>query len=111
MGLTLDDVFVRVSRNYAQLRRAVDAAGRALAKQPYETFVALGADLSFSETVNGAAVLFVADIYRIDTDGTLYVSVELETELSTPFRIKPGMVFKKLKDESAYVLKSHYSPR
>ena len=105
-GITrLDDLLVRFSRNYAFLRRAVDSAGRALAKQPYESFLEPGAELSFSELVDGTEVRFAVDIFRADTDGTLWVYVDVDAKLSTPLRLRPSFVFRKLRDGTAYLMR------
>jgi len=103
----IDSWLVRLSRNYALLRRAVDSAGTALAKQPYETFLQPGADLAFAEFVDGVEVHFTADIYRVDTDGTMWVAVDATAQVGTPLRIRPVYVFKKLPDGRAFRLRSY----
>jgi hypothetical protein len=104
--MIVDAWLVRLSRNYAFLRRAVDSAGSALAKQPYESFLQPGTELSFAEFIDGVEVHFSADIYRVDTDGTLWVAVDAAAQLSTPLRIRPVYVFKKLPDGRAFRLRS-----
>jgi len=101
----LDTWLVRWSTNYALLRRAVDAAGRALAKRPYESFLEPGEQLSFSELVNGVEVHFAVELFRVDTDGTLWVFVGTEADLPTPLRIRPWVVFRKLRDGTAFMLR------
>ncbi len=103
--MRLDDLLVRWSANYAFLRRAVDSAGRALAARSHESFLQPGEELSFAEFVDGIEVYFTVDVYRIDRDGTLWVCVDVDAELSTPLAIKPSFVFRKLTDETAYAVK------
>lgn len=59
-------------------------------------------ELSFSEFVDGTEVRFAIDIFRADTDGTLWVYVEAHADLSIPFRLRPSFVFRKLRDGTAY---------
>ena len=101
----LEDLLIRLSRNYAFLYRAVDSAGRALAKQPYESFLEPGVELSFSEMVDGTAVRFAVDVYRADSDGTLWVHVHADSTLATPLRMRPSFVFRKLTDGTAYIVR------
>jgi len=50
-------------------------------------------------------VRYVVDVYRGDTDGTLWVYVEIETSLPTPLRLKPSFVFRKLRDGTAFAIR------
>ena len=100
----LDRLLVRFSRNYALLRRAVDSAGRALAKRPYDSFLQPGEELSFSELVDDVEVHFGVEIFREDNGGVLWVYVNAQTDLPTPLLIKPSFVFRKLPDGRAYVV-------
>ena len=100
----LDRLLVRFSRNYALLRRAVDSAGRALAKRPYDSFLQPGEELSFSELVDEVEVHFGVEIFREDNGGVLWVYVNAQTDLPTPLLIKPSFVFRKLPDGRAYVV-------
>ncbi|PWT76997.1 MAG: hypothetical protein C5B46_00415 [Proteobacteria bacterium] len=104
MDLRFDELLARVSRNYAFLRRAVDSAGRALAKQPYESFLE-PIELSFTEFVEGTEVQFSVEVFRADSDGTLWVHVAPHAQLSTPLRLRPSFVFRKLRDGTAYVMR------
>lgn len=103
--MTVDDLLVRISRNYALLRRAVDAAGRAVAARPRDSFLTPGEDLAFSEFVDGVEVHYVVDVYRIDRDGTLWVSVEADAKLFRPLALKPTFTFRKLTDERAFAVR------
>jgi len=106
-GLTrvrLDSWLAYWSANYAFLRRAVDAAGRSLAKRPYESFLEPGEELSFSEVVDGIEVHFAVDLFRVEPDGTLWVFVDADAGLPTPLRIRPSVVFRKLRDGTAFLL-------
>jgi hypothetical protein len=102
--VVLDRLLVRFSRNYALLRRAVDSAGRALAKRPYDSFLQPGEELSFSELVDDVEVHFGVEIFREDNGGVLWVYVNAQTDLPTPLLIKPSFVFRKLPDGRAYVV-------
>ncbi len=101
----LDELLVRFSRNYALLRRAVDSAGRALARRPYESFLEPGEEFSFSEFVDGIQVQFGVEIFREDKGGVLWVYVNADADLPTPLLIKPSFVFRKLPDGTAYVVR------
>jgi hypothetical protein len=101
--VALNDWLVRWSANYAFLRRVVDSAGRALASQPYDSFLQPDQELSFSEVVNGVEIQLGVDVFREDRDGTLWVSVDARADLWTPLGIKPSFVFKKLPDGTAYL--------
>ncbi len=103
--MTFDELLVRLSRNYALLRRAVDSAGRALAKRSYESFLEPGEEFSFSEFVNGVQVHFNFEIVREDKGGVLWVYVNADADLLTPLLIKPSFVFRKLPDGTAYVIR------
>ena len=102
--MVLDALLMRLSRNYALLRRAVDSAGRALAKRPYDSFLQPGEELSFSELVDDVEVHFGVEIFREDHGGVLWVYVNAQTDLPTPLLIKPSFVFRKLPDGRAYVV-------
>jgi len=52
-------------------------------------------------------VHFTADIYRVDTDGTMWVAVDAAAQIGTPLRIRPVYVFKKLPDGTAFRLRSY----
>jgi len=101
--VALNDWLVRWSANYAFLRRVVDSAGRALASQPYDSFLQPGQELSFSEIVDGVEVHLEVDVFREDRDGTLWVCVDARADLWTPLGIKPSFVFRKLTDGTAYL--------
>jgi len=101
----LDQLLVRFSRNYALLRRAVDSAGRALARRSYESFLEPGEEFSFSEVVDGVAVRFGVEIFREDRGGVLWVYVNVAADLPTPLLIKPSFVFRKLPDGTAYIVR------
>jgi hypothetical protein len=103
--MILDAWLVRWSRNYAFLRRAVDGAGTAMAKQSYESFLQPGTELSFSEFIDGIEVYFAADVFRVDTDGTLWIALDAGSNLPTPLLIRPSFVFKKLPDGRAFRLR------
>jgi len=93
---------VRWSGNYAFLRRAVDAVGRELARKPYETLLQPDA-LSFTQFVEGEAVDFDVEVYRVEQDGTIWARVEARSELTTPLMLRPALVFTKHPDGMAYV--------
>jgi len=101
----LDELLVRFSRNYALLRRAVDSAGRALARRSYDSFLEPGEEFSFSEQVDGVEVHFGVEIFREDKGGVLWVYVNADAHLLTPLLIKPSFVFRKLPDGTAYVVR------
>jgi hypothetical protein len=103
--VTLDELLVRFSRNYALLRRAVDSAGRALAKRSYESFLEPGEEFSFSEFVDGVQVQFDFEIVREEKGGVLWVYVNADAGLLTPLLLKPSFVFRKLPDGTAYVVR------
>ncbi len=103
--MTFDELLVRFSRNYALLRRAVDSAGRALARRPYESFLEPGEEFSFSEFVDGIQVQFGVEIFREDKGGVLWVYVNADADLPTPLLLKPSFVFRKLPDGTAYVVR------
>lgn len=92
----------RWSRNYALLRRAVDAVGRELARQPYEALLQ-PEELSFTQFVEGEPVDFDVEVYRIDSDGTIWARVQARSALPTPFMLRPALVFTKHRDGMAYV--------
>jgi hypothetical protein len=100
---TIDRWLSRWSRNYAFLRRAVDDVGRQIARRPYEALLQPGEELSFAQFVEGVHVDFEVEIFRIDTDGTMWVRVQGRAQLSTPLEIKPALVFRKLADGRAYI--------
>ena len=101
----LDELLVRFSRNYALLRRAVDSAGRALARRSYDSFLQPGEEFSFSEFVDCIEVQFGVEIIREDKGGILWVYVNANADLPTPLLIKPSFVFRKLPDGTAYIVK------
>jgi hypothetical protein len=103
--VTFDELLVRFSRNYALLRRAVDSAGRALARRSYESFLEPGEEFSFSEFVDGIEVQFGVEIIREDKGGILWVYVNANADLPTPLLIKPSFVFRKLPDGTAYIVR------
>ena len=103
--MTLDELLVRFSRNYALLRRAVDSAGRTLARRSYESFLEPGEEFSFSEFVDGIEVQFGVEIIREDKGGILWVYVNANADLPTPLLIKPSFVFRKLPDGTAYIVR------
>lgn len=102
MSALIEGWLVRWSRHYAFLRRAVDEVGRQLARKPYETLL-LPEELSFTQFVEGQAVDFEVEVYRIDRDGTIWARVEARSELPTPFMLRPTLVFTKRRDGMAYV--------
>jgi hypothetical protein len=99
----IDRWLTRWSRNYAFLRRTVDAVGRDLARGPYDKLLQPDEALSFSQLIDGVRVDFDVDVFRIDSDGTLWVSVQTRAALATPLDIKPSLVFRKRPDGSAWV--------
>jgi hypothetical protein len=99
----IDRWLTRWSRNYAFLRRVLDSVGRELARKPYESLLQADEELSFSQLVDGVRVDFGVDVYRIDSDGTLWVYVDAHAQLPTPLGIKPSLVFRKLPDGQAFV--------
>jgi hypothetical protein len=99
----IDRWLTRWSRNYAFLRRTLDGVGRELARKPYDSLLQPGEPLSFSQLVEGVRVDFDVDVFRIDPDGTLWVSIETQARLPTPFDIKPSLVFRKRPDGSAWI--------
>ena len=101
----LDELLVRFSRNHALLRRAVDSAGRALARRSYDSFLQPGEEFSFSELVDGIQMQFGVEIFREDNGGVLWVYVNADADLPTPLLIKPSFVFRKLPDGTAYIVK------
>jgi hypothetical protein len=103
--VTFDELLVRFSRNYALLRRAVDSAGRALARRSYESFLEPGEEFSYSEFVDGIEVQFGVEIIREDKGGILWVYVNANADLPTPLLIKPSFVFRKLPDGTAYIVR------
>lgn len=103
--MTLDALLVRFSRNYALLRKAVDAVGRALAKRSYESFLEPGEEFSFSEFVDGVQVRFSYEIVREEQGGVLWVYVNADADLPAPLLMKPSFVFRKLPDGTAYVVR------
>jgi len=98
----LDYWLTRLSRNYALLRHAVDDVGRQLARRPYETMLEPGEQLSFAQHVSGVYIDFDVEVYRIDTDGSMWVHVQTRSELPTPLNIHPSFVFRKLPDGRAF---------
>ena len=98
----IESWLTRWSRNYAFLRSAVDAVGRELARRPYETLLQ-PEELSFTQFVEGEAVDFEVEVYRIDSDGTIWARVQARSELPTPFMLRPALVFTKRTDGMAYV--------
>ncbi len=98
----IDRWLTRLSRNYALLRRAVDDVGRQLARRPYDAMLEPGEQLSFAQHVDGVYIDFDVDVFRIDTDGSMWVHVQTRSELSTPFNIHPSYVFRKLPDGRAF---------
>ncbi|MCC7546278.1 MAG: hypothetical protein IT532_00785 [Burkholderiales bacterium] len=98
----IESWLVRWSRNYALLRRAVDAVGRELARKPYESLLQPD-ELSFTQFVEGEAVDFEVEVYRIEPDGTIWARVETRSRLPTPFMLRPALVFTKHRDGMAYV--------
>jgi len=99
----LDRWLTRWSRNYAFLRRILDCVGRDLARKPYDFLLQPGEQLSFSQLVEGVRVDFDVDVFRLDSDGTLWVSIETKAPLRTPLDIKPSLVFRKRPDGSAWI--------
>jgi hypothetical protein len=99
----IDRWLTRWSRNYALLRRVLDGVGRDLARRPYDPLLQPGDELSFSQLVEGMHVDFAVDVFRIDADGTLWVSVAAKAPLPTPLDIKPSLVFRKRPDGSAWI--------
>jgi hypothetical protein len=99
----IDRWLTRWSRNYAFLRRAVDSVGRDIARQPYESFLQADQDLAFTQLVDSVHIDFAVEVYRIDTDGTLWICVDARAALATPLGIKPSLVFRKCPDGSAWI--------
>ena len=98
----IDYWLARLSRNYALLRRAVDEVGRQLARRPYDAMLEPGEELSFAQHVDGVYIDFDVEVFRIDTDGSMWVHVQTRSELPTPLNIHPSFVFRKLPDGRAY---------
>ena len=102
-NVMIDRWLTRWSRNYAFLRRAVDDVGRQIARRPYDSLLQPGEELSFAQFVDGVHIDFEVEIFRIDSDGTIWVRVEGQAALPTPLRIRPAVVFRKLADGRAYI--------
>jgi hypothetical protein len=98
----IDRWLSRLSRNYAFLHRAVDQAGRALARRPYDDMLQPGEELSFTQFVDGVRIDFEVEVFRLDRDGTMYVRVKSRSTLPTPFALTPAFVFSKLPDGRAF---------
>ena len=98
----IDYWLARLSRNYALLRRAVDEVGRQLARRPYDAMLEPGEELSFAQHVDGVYIDFDVEVFRIDTDGSMWVHIQTRSELPTPLNIRPSFVFRKLPDGRAY---------
>lgn len=103
--MSLDRFLVRFSSNYALLRRAVDSAGRALARRSYESFLLPGEEFSFSEWVDGVQIRFAVEIVREEQGGVLWVYVNADADLPTPLLLRPSFVFRKLPNGTAYVVR------
>ncbi len=99
----VDRWLTRWSRNYAFLRTALDATVREIARRPYDALLQPGEELSFAQFVDGVRVDFEVEVIRLDSNGTLWVRVQALSDLPTPLRIKPAMVFRKLYEGSAYI--------
>jgi len=103
--MPIDRWLTRFSRNYDFLRRAVDAVGRELAQRPYDALLA-DDSLSFTQFVDGAQIDFEVEVFRIDTDGCMWVRVVPQSAKRTPLGLKPAYVFRKLRDGRAYRMRS-----
>jgi len=98
----IDHWLTRLSRNYALLRRAADDVGRQLARRPYGAMLEPGEELSFAQHFDGIYIDFDVEVFRIDSDGSMWVHVQTRSELSTPLNIHPSFVFRKLPDGRAF---------
>jgi hypothetical protein len=104
LSASIDRWLARCSRNYALLLEAVDDVGRQLARRPYEAMLQPGEELSFAQFVRGVHIDFEVEVFRIDTDGTLWVNVRPHAKLGTPLNLKPTFVFRKLPDGRAFTV-------
>jgi len=92
----------RWSPNYAFLRHAVDTVGREIARKPYDSLLQ-PEELSFTQYFDGEAVDFEVEVYRIDSNGTIWARVEARCERPTPMMLRPALIFTKHRDGMAYV--------
>jgi hypothetical protein len=101
--MPFDRWLIRFSRNYAFLHRAVQDAGRTLARRDYDAFLQPGEELSFTQFVDGVQIDFEVEVFRIDPgDQSMWVRVNARSRLSTPLDLKPAFVFRKLPDGRAF---------
>jgi hypothetical protein len=98
----IDRWLARWNRNYAFLLEAVRDVGRQLAKRPYEAMLEPDEELSFAQHVKGTYIAFEVEVFRIDSDGTMWVHVQAHSDLPTPFALKPSFVYRKLPDGRAF---------
>jgi hypothetical protein len=98
----IDRWLARLSPNYAFLLRAVNEVGRELARRPYDALLQPGEEFSFAQFVDGVQIDFDVEVYRIDTDGTMWVRVQARSKLSTLLDLKPAFEYRKLPDGRAY---------
>ncbi len=102
--MLIDRWLTRWSRNYAFLRRALDDVGRQLARRPYDAMLQPDEELSFSQMVQDVRVDFEVEVFRFDPgDRAMWVRVTARSDLATPLRLKPALVFRKLPDGRAYI--------